>query len=77
MDQSAPHENWWENAVHQVEKELLREFRGTYPLEVIEAVARESVAELAADDLRIRTFVPVLARRAARRRLKESEQRAS
>jgi hypothetical protein len=66
-----------ESAVEILERDLRREFQGSYPEETIKAVARESIHELASHEVRIWTFVPVLARRAARRRLKEVEQRAS
>jgi hypothetical protein len=67
----------WESITRTVEKELLREFRRTYPPELIEATARESVREFATEDVRIRAFVPVLASSLARRRLRRLEQRAS
>jgi hypothetical protein len=67
----------WESAIQIVEKDLLVEFRGSHPPETIEEVARESVTHLASQRVRIRTYVPILARRDARRRLKEMEQRAS
>jgi hypothetical protein len=72
-------EQWrnWESITRTVEKELLREFRRTYPPELIEATARESVREFATEDVRIRAFVPVLASSLARRRLRRLEQRAS
>jgi hypothetical protein len=77
MNRSTEQQDPWDVATRMVEQELQREFLGSHPRETIERVARESVAELASEDVRITTFVPVLARRAARRRLKEVEQRAS
>jgi hypothetical protein len=67
----------WEAITEAVERELLREFRRTYPVELIEATARESVLEIASEDVRIRSFVPVLASSRARRRLRHLERRAS
>ena len=75
MSRSTGQQDPWVVAI-QMERELQREFLGSHPRETIEAAARESVAEFASQDVRITTFVPVLARR-ARRRLKEEEQRAS
>jgi hypothetical protein len=77
MNRSAERQVSWETATEIVVKELQQEFRGSHSPETIETVARESVAEIASEDVRITTFVPVLARRAARRRLKEVGQRAS
>ena len=70
MDRSVESQITWESAIQMVEQDLRREFLGSRPEADIEAVARESVTELFIEDLRIRTFVPVLARRAARARLK-------
>ena len=78
MDKSRPTEQeMQESALEILERDLRREFNGSYPEEIIKAVARESIDELASHEVRIWTFVPVLARRAARRRLKSDEQRAS
>jgi hypothetical protein len=60
-----------------VERDLLAEFRDSHSPNAIQEAARESVAELASRNVRILTFVPILAGRDARRRLKEMEQRAS
>ncbi len=76
MSRSTGQQDPWVVALQMMERELQREFLGSHPRETIEAAARESVAEFASQDVRITTFVPVLARR-ARRRLKEEEQRAS
>jgi Protein-tyrosine-phosphatase-like, N-terminal domain len=62
----------WNDVIEIVEKDLTREFQGTRSPEAIEAVARESVTSFAAEEVRIRAFVPVLAGKAARRRLKET-----
>jgi hypothetical protein len=59
-----------ERAVEILERDLRREFLASYPEETIKAVARESIHELASHEVRIWAFVPVLARRTARRRLK-------
>jgi hypothetical protein len=67
----------WEAITKSVELELLREFRRTHPPELIEATARESVREIASEEVRIRSFVPVLASSLARRRLRQRERRAS
>jgi hypothetical protein len=77
MNRSAEQQVSWERATQMVVQELEREFRSSHSPETIEAVARESVAEIASENVRITTFVPVLARRVARSRLKEAEQRAS
>jgi hypothetical protein len=61
----------WEQVVAMVEKDLAREFEGTRSPEAIEAVARESVISFATEDVRIRAFVPVLAGKVARRRLRD------
>jgi hypothetical protein len=66
----------WEMAVAVVEKDLQAEFRDSHSPETIGEVARRSVHELASQDVRIRMFVPILARREARRLLKRM-QRAS
>jgi hypothetical protein len=66
----------WETTVEVVERDLQAEFRGSHSPETIGEVARRSVNELASQDVRIRMFVPILARREARRKLKRM-QRAS
>jgi hypothetical protein len=63
----------WESAIGIVERELEREFQGSRSHEAIEAAARESVIEFVSEDVRIRAFVPVLAGRTARERLKAGE----
>jgi hypothetical protein len=73
LDRTIEQQISWESAIQMVEKELQREFRGSRSPEAIEAVARESVTEFVAEDVRIRTYVPLLAGRAARRRLKGIE----
>lgn len=70
-DQETQSQLAWEDAIQIVQKELEREFRDSRSLEAIRAVARESVTAFEAEGVRIRTFVPVLAGRVARRRLLE------
>jgi hypothetical protein len=60
----------WEGAVQKVREELEREFQGGRSPEAIELVARESITEFVAQDVRIMTFIPILAGKAARARLK-------
>ena len=62
----------WEEAVDAVHSNLLFEFRNLLPNEVIADVARESVEELHRKPIRIMTFVPLLALRRARDRLRDS-----
>jgi len=64
------------NPEGSIEEELDREFRGVHSEQTIESVARESVIELADDDVRIMAFVPIIASRAAGSRLRRSGQRA-
>lgn len=75
MDQPTEQE-LHESAVEILERDLRREFLGSYSEETIKAVARDSIHELASHEVRIWTFVPVLARRTARRRLKAARQPA-
>jgi hypothetical protein len=61
-----------EDAVDHVQSNLLFEFRGALPEDVIAEVARESVEELHRQPIKIKTFVPLLALRRARDRLRVS-----
>jgi hypothetical protein len=60
----------WEEAVDSVHSSLLFEFRDDLSPEVIAEVARESVDELRREPIRITTFVPLLALRRARDRIR-------
>lgn len=62
----------WEAIIETVRKELRPDFEQSYPPEVIETAARESVEEFQWGGVRIRTFVPLLARRRARERLRST-----
>lgn len=62
----------WDSVIRTVEKDLMREFGASRTPEAIEAVAKLSVAEFMENDVRITTFVPVLAERAARQMLREA-----
>jgi hypothetical protein len=77
VDAPNEHPASWEAITKTVERELLQEFQQIHPPELIEATARESVLEFATEEVRIRSFVPVLAGSLARRRLKQLERRAS
>jgi hypothetical protein len=61
-----------EDAVDHVTSNLLFEFRDALPADVIAKVARECVEELHRQSIRIKTFVPLLALRRARERLRVS-----
>jgi hypothetical protein len=60
----------WEEAVDSVHNNLLYEFRDDLSPDVIAEVARESVEELRREPIRITTFVPLLALRRARDRIR-------
>jgi len=60
----------WEEAVDSVHNNLLYEFRDDLSADVIAEVARESVEELRREPIRITTFVPLLALRRARDRIR-------
>jgi hypothetical protein len=60
----------WEEAVDSVQSDLLFEFRNELPPEFLAVVARESVEELRREPIRITTFVPLLALRRARDRIR-------
>lgn len=60
----------WEEAVDSVHHNLLYEFRDDLSPDVIAEVARESVEELRREPIRITTFVPLLALRRARDRIR-------
>jgi hypothetical protein len=77
VDAPDEHSPSWEAIAKTIEKELQQEFRHVHSPELIEATARESVLEFATEEVRIRSFVPLLAGSLARRRLKELERRAS
>lgn len=62
----------WEDAVDSVQSNLLFEFRDELPPDVIAEVARESVEQFRHEPVKIRTFIPLLALRAARDRLRFS-----
>jgi hypothetical protein len=62
----------WEDAVHSVESNLLFEFRDQLPPDLIGEVARECVEQFRQETVRIRTFIPLLALRVARDRLRFS-----
>ena len=62
----------WEDAVHSVQRNLLFEFRNQLPPDVIAEIARESVEQFRQEPVRIRTFIPLLALRVARDRLRFS-----
>ncbi len=70
MNRPIEQEFSWEGAVQKVKEELEREFRGWRSQEAIEVVARESITEFVTQDVRIKTFIPILAGKAARARLK-------
>jgi uncharacterized protein YajQ (UPF0234 family) len=77
MGRTTEQQDTLENTIDVVARELHREFHGIHSDETIRMAARESVIEFASDDVRIKTFIPVLARRAARSRLKQFAQQAS
>lgn len=60
----------WEEAVDSVQSDLLFEFRNELSPELIAQVARQSVEELRREPVRIKTFVPLLALRRARDRIR-------
>ncbi|HET6770006.1 MAG TPA: hypothetical protein VFH75_00010 [Actinomycetota bacterium] len=62
----------WEDAVDSVQSDLLFEFRNELPPDLIAEVARQSVEDLRREPVRIKTFVPLLALRRARDRLRLS-----
>ena len=59
-----------EDEVSSVQSNLLFEFRNKLPHDVIAAAARQSVEEIHRQPIRITTFVPLLALRRARERLR-------
>lgn len=59
-----------EEAVTSVQSNLLFEFRNKIPHDVIAAAARQSVEEIHRQPIKITTFVPLLALRRARDRLR-------
>ena len=70
MDGLFAHTETREEAVSAVHSNLLFEFRNRLPDEVIAEAARQSVEELHRQPIRITTFVPLLALRRARDRLR-------
>jgi hypothetical protein len=74
MDQ--PHAESVDIMASLVVRDLEREFRGVVPPELIDLAARESVSELA-NSARVQTFIPVLAHRRARQRLRQQARAAS
>ncbi len=58
------------DALPALRDDLVREYGATVPTAVIERAARQALAEF--DDVPIREFVPVLAWRRARSRLRRS-----
>jgi hypothetical protein len=62
----------WEEAEQAVHTNLMFEFRNQVPHDVIADVARQSVEDLHRKPIRIMTFVPLLALRRARDRLRGS-----
>ena len=72
MDGFFGHIETWEEAVDSVQSILLFEFRNQLPHDVIAEAARQSVEELRREPVRIKTFVPLLALRRARDRLRLS-----
>jgi hypothetical protein len=77
MDRPTEQQDTLEYTIDVVARELHHEFHGIHSDETIRMAAKESVIEFASDDVRIKTFVPVLAKRAARSRLKQFGQQAS
>ena len=59
-----------EDEVSSVQSNLLFEFRNKLPPDVIAAAARQSVEEIHRQPIKITTFVPLLALRRARDRLR-------
>jgi hypothetical protein len=71
MDHTKDPRDSREAILRMVQSELSREFQGVHAPEVIEAVARDIVGEFLREEVRVKAYLPILAGRRARRRLRK------